>query len=667
MPPKKKATQPLNGYTLALSGTFPGQTQQALQSTITSLGGEVAKSITAETSILVSTTADVNKNSKKVQDAQSADIPIVSIDWLNDSSSNSKAMDTDSYLLVGGSTAQPPAAAANGKGKKRAASTSAPSQSAVASKAAKLDPVTSAPKLEPKVGEGSLAKSRDINIPVDEFCPLQASRVYVDDDGVIYDALLNQTNASHNNNKFYRVQLLRNPSDNTYKTWTRWGRVGDRGQSALLGSGDLEDALKQYDKKFKDKSGLSWDNRGADPKKGKYAYVERSYESDSDAEDDQGGAEASDPQGRSASPAKSTLAAPVQDLMRLIFNTEYMNQAMASLNYDAKKMPLGKLSKATINRGFQMLKELANQLNGAASAASASDIEHLSNTYYSVIPHDFGRNRPPIIRDADTLKRELDLLDSLGDMKEAAALMKKELNGAENISLLDRQFKGLGLEEMTVLNRHDNEFQELESYLKVTKGATHHMNYEVVNIFRIERNGELDRFNKSRFAKVKSDRRLLWHGSRATNFGGILSQGLRIAPPEAPVSGYMFGKGIYLADMSSKSAGYCCAYNSGGHALLLLCEAELGQPMYELTGASYSAGEDAYKSGSCSTWGKGRTGPQVWKDAGSVHPSLAGIKMPDANHNPTDTNVSGAGLYYNEYIAYDIAQVKLRYLFRVKM
>jgi len=45
-------------------------------------------------------------------------------------------------------------------------------------------------------------------------------------------------------------------------------------------------------------------------------------------------------------------------------------------------------------------------------------------------------------------------------------------------------------------------------------------------------------------------RRLLWHGSRATNFGGILSQGLRIAPPEAPVSGYMFGKGIYLADMS---------------------------------------------------------------------------------------------------------------------
>lgn len=28
-------------------------------------------------------------------------------------------------------------------------------------------------------------------------------------------------------------------------------------------------------------------------------------------------------------------------------------------------------------------------------------------------------------------------------------------------------------------------------------------------------------------------------GSRTTNYVGILSQGLRIAPPEAPVTGYM--------------------------------------------------------------------------------------------------------------------------------
>ena len=40
---------------------------------------------------------------------------------------------------------------------------------------------------------------------------------------------------------------------------------------------------------------------------------------------------------------------------------------------------------------------------------------------------------------------------------------------------------------------------------------------------------------------------------------------------------------------------------------------------------------------------------------------------PDTNTLPGPTNVPGAGLMYNEYICYDIAQVKLRYLFHVQM
>lgn len=83
----------------------------------------------------------------------------------------------------------------------------------------------------------------------------------------------------------------------------------------------------------------------------------------------------------------------------------------------------------------------------------------------------------------------------------------------------------------------------------------------------------------------------------------------------------------YLADMSSKSANYCYAGISGGEALLLLCEAELGQPMQTLVDASYTAGEDALENGTWSTWGQGRTGPKRWKDAGCVHPSLAGVNM----------------------------------------
>ena len=77
------------------------------------------------------------------------------------------------------------------------------------------------------------------------------------------------------------------------------------------------------------------------------------------------------------------------------------------------------------------------------------------------------------------------------------------------------------------------------------------------------------------FSKFEN-RQLLWHGSRLTNYAGILSQGLRIAPPEAPVTGYMFGKGIYFADMVSKSANYCFATPDNSRGLLLLGEVALG-------------------------------------------------------------------------------------------
>ncbi|VDP07623.1 unnamed protein product, partial [Schistosoma curassoni] len=65
---------------------------------------------------------------------------------------------------------------------------------------------------------------------------------------------------------------------------------------------------------------------------------------------------------------------------------------------------------------------------------------------------------------------------------------------------------------------------------------------------------------------------LLWHGSRLTNWVGILGRGLQIAPPEAPSSGYMFGKGVYFADCSSKSANYVYPTQANNVGLMIVCE-----------------------------------------------------------------------------------------------
>jgi poly [ADP-ribose] polymerase len=42
-------------------------------------------------------------------------------------------------------------------------------------------------------------------------------------------------------------------------------------------------------------------------------------------------------------------------------------------------------------------------------------------------------------------------------------------------------------------------------------------------------------------------------------------------------------------------------------------------------------------------------------------------EQPDTKEEPGDTDVEDACLQYNEFICYDVAQVRLRYLLRVKM
>lgn len=284
----------------------------------------------------------------------------------------------------------------------------------------------------------------------------------------------------------------------------------------MLGSGSLDDALKNFEKKFKDKSGLKWADRGEKPKAGKYVFVERSYDPDSeDEKDDKDAAKAGAERERDDyTPPKCTLQPPVQSLMELIFNTSYFEATMAALNYDSAKLPLGKLSKATITRGYQALKELSDLLDDSSLAqnyqmSAHQATEHLSNLYYSTIPHSFGRNRPPVIHTDEQLKREIELLESLTDLKDADLIMKKEKK-TDDIHPLDSRFKSLGMQEMTPLESDTDEFTGISDYLLKTCGATHHVNYEVLDIFRIKREGEEERFQDSMFSEVNSDRRLLW-------------------------------------------------------------------------------------------------------------------------------------------------------------
>ncbi|OJD25914.1 hypothetical protein ACJ73_02712 [Blastomyces percursus] len=696
-------------HMIALSGTFPMHKQAVLIDKIQSGGGTYSAKVIDACTHLVTTQKDVDDNKLKCKQAAALkSIKIVSLSWLLDSAADGKPASETSYLL----TATPaPAPATNGrplrssrtkqqsndskanvsldddendvpaadvapsKGNKPAASSNA-KRPVPADDEDEDDTTTSKSQDVPpaKKKKDSKQASPTLKIPVDEYSPCCSTHeVFIEKDGVIYDAALNQTNARNNNNKFYLIQLLVNKTSGKYTAWTRWGRVGETGQKAQFSGLTLDQAKDVFAKKFSSKTGLSWSNRLSSPRAGKYTYIERNYEDDSE-DNGKSDKKAKKEGGEDVKMSECTLSQPVQEFVALIFNQRHMLSTMASMSYDANKLPLGKLSQRILMAGFEVLKNLSELIANPSLAMQnygrpyGQLTEDLSNQYFTLIPHDFGRRRPPVIGTLDLIKREIELLETLTDMEIANEILKGAKMSETGLHPLDVQFAGLGLEEMTPLESATTEYKELEDYLVKSHGKTHYIRYNLKHIFRVERRGEKERFESSPFANLpNSNRRLLWHGSRSTNYGGILSQGLRIAPPEAPVTGYMFGKGVYFADISSKSANYCCAHSSDRIGVLMLCDVELGSPMLELVDSDYHADENAKKQGSLSTLGKGKTVPQGWKDAGCVSEDLKGVLMPDVSSPPETLDSTDAWLQYNEYIVYDVAQIRVKYLLYVHM
>lgn len=183
----------------------------------------------------------------------------------------------------------------------------------------------------------------------------------------------------------------------------------------------------------------------------------------------------------------------------------------------------------------------------------------LSSQFYSHIPHDFRFMHMSnfIINSKEKLKEKLELVESLADIQIAAEIINEVEGDDDDANELDAKYFIISLYsykkmkcEIVPMDGTEDEYDTLIEAISSTHGSTHSFNIEPIDVFKIKREGEAEKF------KNLDNRMLLWHGSRFSNFGGILSQGLRIAPPEAPVSGYMFGKGVYFADMVSKSAQY---------------------------------------------------------------------------------------------------------------
>jgi poly [ADP-ribose] polymerase len=117
----------------------------------------------------------------------------------------------------------------------------------------------------------------------------------------------------------------------------------------------------------------------------------------------------------------------------------------------------------------------------------------------------------------------------------------------------------------------------------------------------------------------------------------------------------MFGKGIYFADMVTKSANYCFTTSKSNEGMLLLSEVALGD-MYERTKAEMitklPAGKHSTKGASCVHasvrtlfTGVGRTVP----DPAGARTLTDGTLVPMGKSIPSKT-AKNVTLEYNEYV-----------------
>lgn len=689
---------------VCFTGALSIGTRTEANKLVTSNGGEVSSSVTKKTTHLITNKATVSSKTSSVLKAIENGIFVLSDDWITDSVDKKKRQKEEDYVLVDTSDDADDDGDDDDddyddddddkkKKTKTKASSSSSSSSRPKRKAATKKKSKDDEDDEEEEGDedGEEEEDDDLEAPSKKSRPNivkvvtkgkypvapesgyddhPSAKIYVDEHGNAFTCMLNQTNIKNNNNKFYQIQLIETGPGN-YIVFQRWGRVGENGRAMSDRFGKVDKAIACFEKKFKSKTNNNWENRANfKPYSGKYTMIEVSYESDDDGDEgeDEGiFSEAGKKKRKEAEQIQSKLDPRVQDLISMISNIDTMKDTMKEFEIDLERLPLGNLSKSQIEKGYKVLQQIQKALDKSKANESDDDgsddeesdddfddsLEALSSKFYTLIPHSFGRARPPVINNAAKLQKKIEMMQALSDMEIAQTLLQST-EAMVDINPIDAAYDSLKT-ELVPLDKDGEEYKTIADYVKNTHAATHNTyKLELLDVFTVARQGEKERYQK--YANLHN-KRLLWHGSRMTNFMGILSQGLRIAPPEAPATGYMFGKGIYWADMVSKSANYCFAQQSNNHGFMLLSEVALGD-MYERLNADGSLPQ-TLPSKYHSTWGKGKVVPDP-----SMTRKLGDVEVPLGT--PMNSGVRGAVLQYNEFIVYDVAQVNVKYMLKLK-
>ncbi|KAJ3341560.1 hypothetical protein HDU83_006579, partial [Entophlyctis luteolus] len=491
------------------------------------------------------------------------------------------------------------------------------------------------------------------------------------DEYIPYDVLLHKCDVSrgiYGENKFYIMQILYNHLQDLHFLFNKWGdssiletsgRRYSSGQFQKTPFNSREEAIAEFKKVFKSKSGNEWTGNPADfvEKPGKYCLVKKVEKLPIVVK----------PIDYKECP-QSSLPQPVEEVLKMFLHVASLKPSTV-YNDDVASSPLdGALDRGVIDKAFEVLLTIRTKFHEMNTMMKATDtipsakallalreqLVILSTNYFRLVPSREGLRGLKPIMTADALGKEMMRINSLKQYDTGLKILFAASYNRLRYNPVDYTYGSLRT-RMTPLESGP-ECDILMKWISQTSNGV-----DVLNVFGLDRDWE-----SASFQHHHGNKRLLFHGSKMSNMLGILKHGLQVAPIEAPVTGYMFGKGIYFADTFCKSWSYVQDHVAGGsdisaYGCMFICEVALGNS-WENESSQYM--EEA-KPGFSSTKGLGQKVPDpqqvVTRFKDNTKVPIGPLVTDALRKNPENKDIP-RGLNYNEYIVYDPAQVRIRYL-----
>lgn len=364
-----------------------------------------------------------------------------------------------------------------------------------------------------------------------------------------------------NHNKFWTGELYDNGM-----VITRWGRVGDSGQSKEFpGAG-----ASFLEKKLREKEGKGYRvidavGKNTPPTSGKTVVTSQL-------------SDIARKQIKSNNPLVTSL---IDRLVKANAHSIMVNTGGKIVYNDTTGLfttATGDVvSQATIDAASAILEEIGDMV---AAQNYGIELGRKTNDYLMKIPSDIGHRKLDIRewwRDLSKVQAQKQILDSLQASLVSATSAPSAPVVAGAKAAPEQQIFDCQLH----LIEDGKEIDRIRNLYHKTRKAMHQCYHlDVKTVYSVEINTVNAAFEKDG-AKM-SNIWELYHGTRVSNLLSIMRAGLIIPPPSSPhVCGRAFGDGLYFSDQSTKSLNY--AYGAwdnkskDNNCFMFLCSVAMGK------------------------------------------------------------------------------------------